>query len=107
MTELLSILIASIFATVIGIGVSSTASRTQGKALMTKMNAKLDFKLAESRADADYKAAISACRRKTSIDKMRCLDDAKNVNATLIVAAREKMDRAVALASVPKQSGER
>jgi len=103
-TELLSILIASFLAISVGIGISSTTAKTQENALMTKTNAKLNFKLAENRADADYKVALSDCKRKPSLDKMRCLDDAKNVDAKLIVAAKEKMDKAVAAASVPKES---
>ncbi len=102
MIELLSLLIASFLATSIGIGISSTASTAHENALMTKMNAKLDFKLAESRADADYKVAISDCKRKPASDKMHCLDEARNVDARLIVAAREKMNKAVTADAVPK-----
>jgi len=107
MIELLSILVAAFVATSMGIGIASTKAKTQENMVMTKTSAKLDFKLAENRADADYKVAIADCKRKPSADKMRCLDAAKNVNAKLIVAAREKMDKAVTLASVPKESRER
>lgn len=107
MIELLSILVAAFVATSMGIGIASTKAKTRENTVMTKTSAKLDFKLAENRADADYKVAISDCKRKPSPDKMRCLDAAKNVNAKLIVAAREKMDKAVTLASAPKESRER
>lgn len=102
MIELLSILIASFLATSIGIGIPSTKAKPQQNAVMTKASAKLDFKLAENRADADYKIAISDCKRKLSLEKTRCLNDAKNVNARLIVAARVKMEKALTLASGPK-----
>jgi hypothetical protein len=35
---------------------------------------------------------------------MRCLDDAKNVNARLLLAAKEKMDKVVTEAAMPKES---
>jgi hypothetical protein len=107
MIEMLSILIVSFLATSIGIGLSNTTTKAQENALMTKTNARLNFKLAENRADADYKAAISDCRAKPSLDKRRCLDDAKNLNARLIVAAREKMDKALTVVSVPEESAGR
>jgi hypothetical protein len=104
MVELLSLLIASFLATSIGIGVLTARGKVQDDRATAKMNAKLDFKHAENRADADYKIAISVCKKKSPPDKMRCLDDAKNVNARLLLAAKEKMDKVVTEAAMPKES---
>ena len=93
MSELLAVVIASLFLVSIGSGISSVRSR-EGE--ITKRSVKLDFKVAENRANAHYKFAISECKKQSSSDRMPCLDAAKIVNGKLIVAAREKMDKALA-----------
>jgi len=100
MTELMSVLIASLLAASIGIGV---ISKVPENGITAKMNARIDFKQAENTADADYKLTIAACRKKPHLDKQPCLTEAKTVNGKLIVAARARMDEALSGVSGPKE----
>ncbi len=102
MSELFSILFAAIFASSIGLdGAAERSAKAEIKAeqhgvMEKKLSARLDFKQAENRANADYKASISVCRKKPAAEKKACLEEAKTINEKAIVAAKEKMDKAVA-----------
>ena len=106
MSELLAILIASLFLVTIGSGISSLKAKASGDSdsVITRRGAKLDFKVAENRANAHYKFAIAECKKQSSPDKAPCLEAAKIVNGKVIVAAREKMDKALAEPFVPNRS---
>ena len=110
MSELLSILFASIFASAMGLNGAvekGTVERNAKAEIKTgqpgvaekKMSARHDFKQAEKLANADYKAAIAVCR-KNATGKKGCLETAKAINGGAIASAKEKMDKAVVEARV-------
>jgi vacuolar-type H+-ATPase subunit H len=92
MTELLSILIASIFAASIGLR-ADTGGDGRSSAKEARYEARTSFKDAEKSANADYKVAIADCRKKKSADRPACLSVAQTTNAEKIVAAKATMDR--------------
>lgn len=95
MTELLSILIASIFAASIGLHADTGGDGKDGRssAKEARYEARTSFKDAERNANADYKVAIADCRKKKAADRPACLSVAKTANAETIVAAKATMDR--------------
>jgi hypothetical protein len=106
MSGLLATIIASLFLVTVGSGISTVRAKALGDndSEMTKRGARLDFKVAENRANAHYKFAISECKKQSSPDRTPCLDAAKAVNGKLIVAAKEQMDKTLAAPFMPNKN---
>lgn len=104
MSELLSILFASMFASAMGLnntaenGTAELNAKAEIQAEQPRVAEKLspthDFKQAKKMANSDYKAAIALCR-KSRAEKKACLEAAKAINGESIASAKEKMDKAV------------
>jgi len=91
MSELLSILFAAVFASSMGLNHAAAGNTKleQNGERTGQLNARLGFKQAENKANAEYKASIVDCRTKPSSEKKVCLDEAKAVNAKTIVALKQ------------------
>ena len=91
MSELLSILFAAIFASAVGLNhtAAGSAKTEQNGEKMEQLNARPGFKHAENKANSDYKASIVDCKKRPSSEKKSCLKEAKAVNVTTIVAAKQ------------------
>jgi hypothetical protein len=98
MSELLSILIAAIFASSMGLNhvAADTTKAEQSGEKMGSSNAKLDLKQAENTANSIYKASIVECKKKPSSEKKVCLEEAKVLNAKTIGAAKQTVTTAIA-----------
>jgi len=93
MSELLSILLAAIVASSMGLhhAAADNTKTEQSREKLGPSNTRLDFKQAENIANSAYKASIIDCKKKPSSEKRVCLDEAKAVNEKSIVAAKQRV----------------
>lgn len=102
MSDFLLTLIASAYATVIGLGTAASggtdAEATARKVDVseTRVEARTEFKRVENKANADYQSAIVHCKKEPPATKPACLEAARAVNEKTILEARATNDRLVA-----------
>lgn len=100
MSDPLSAFIVSIYAAVIGSGGMASGSEAdakpdQAEASQAGRQARTNVKHLQQNADAVYKAAIADCRKKPSLERHACLENARAINDRAILEARAADEKAV------------
>lgn len=102
MSDFLSVLIATAYAAVASLGAApSNGSEAESRANKagvseTRVDARIEFKRAENKANAGYQSAIADCKKMPVAEKHGCLDSARAANDDAIADAKAANEKTVA-----------